>query len=391
MAAPKRKAPRAVKRRAPIPSSLSDFLSEKRGAGEENFLGTVRKHIVEKNKADHSRRQDIIHPSEMVKDDWCPKATFLRITTGVHHKQNFGFQSLNIFDTGHESHRKWQGRAWDIGWLEGMFKCLHCSVTWWDRSPHRCPTPDCKSKALEYAEVPLSAEDSHLISGHSDGMLTPARSLLEIKTVGEGTVRFEEPERLSKYLVTIPDGSKMVDLPAMWGSIKVPFPSHIRQGQIYLWLAQARGLDVDRMTYIYESKFNQDVKQFVVRANPDIIAPLLETARDIKERVAAGDSAPDCVTGDVCKQCKPYQQETETDGEEAPRRGRRQALGEDDTEARPTGTEAEKPPRGRHAGSAGKPDRADRRQADGAVRRVHQVGRVRRNTASSSRGRREGL
>jgi hypothetical protein len=388
MAAPKRKAPRAVKRRAPIPTNLSDFLSEKRGAGEENFLGTIRTHIVEKNKADNSRRQDIIHPSEMVKDDWCPKATFLRITTGVHHKQSFGFQSLNIFDTGHESHRKWQNRAWDIGWLEGMFKCLHCRVTWWDRSPQTCPTPDCKSKAMEYAEVPLSAEGSHLISGHSDGMLTPARSLLEIKTVGEGTVRFEEPERLAKYLATLPDGSKMVDLAAMWSSIKVPFPSHIRQGQIYLWLAQRQGHDVDRMTYVYESKFNQDVKQFVVRYNPAIVDPLLEIALDIKERVDSKQDAPDCVNGDVCKQCRPYQETT--DGAETPRRRRRQALDEDDAEDGPEGSETAKPARGRHAGPAGEPDGTERRQADGAVRRADQMGRVRRNTASGSRSRREG-
>ncbi len=387
MAAPKRKAPRAVKRRAPIPTSLSDFLTEKRGAGEANFLGTVRTHIVEKNKDDNSRRQDIIHPSEMVKDDWCPKATFLRITTGVYHKPSFGFQSLNIFDTGHESHRKWQNRAWDIGWLEGMFKCSHCYDKWWGTSPKQCTY--CKSTALEYAEVPLSAEGTHLIAGHSDGMLAPARSLLEIKTVGEGTVRFEEPERLSKYLVTLPDGHKMVDLPAMWGSIKVPFPSHIRQGQIYLWLAQRRGLDVDRMTFVYESKFNQGVKQFVVRSNPDIIAPLLTAAKDIKDRISTGEPAPDCVDGDVCKQCKPYQ-ETETDGEEAPRRGRRQALGEDDAEARPQRAEGQKPARGRHARSASQPDGAAGRQADGAVRRVDPVGGIRRNTARGSSDRRKG-
>ncbi|MGD6750299.1 hypothetical protein [Streptomyces sp. BH105] len=389
MAAPKRKAPRAVKRRGPIPTALGDFLTEQRRAGEENFLGTVRSHIVEKNKADNSRRQDIIHPSEMAKDDWCPKATFLRISTGIHHKQTFGFQSLNIFDTGHESHRKWQNRAWDIGWLEGMFKCLHCKLLWWDRSPERCPTPDCASKALEYAEVPLSAESTHFIVGHSDGMLTPAKSLLEIKTVGEGTVRFEEPERLAKHLITLPDGSKIVDLPAMWSSIKVPFPSHIRQGQIYLWLAQRRDLDVDRMTYVYESKFNQDVKQFVVRANADIIAPLIETARDIKERLATSADAPPCVNGDVCKQCKPYQEKS-ADGEEAPRRARRETLDEDDATTRPARAENAKPARGRHAGSAGKPDGTDRRQAHGAVRRTDPVGGVRRNTASSRSSRREG-
>ncbi|MFK0015792.1 hypothetical protein [Streptomyces sp. NPDC091027] len=387
MAPSNRKAPRAgARKRAPIPTSLSDFLSEKRGVGEENFLGTVRPHIVEKNKADNSRRQDIIHPSEMVKSDWCPKATFLRITTGVHHKQSFGFQSLNIFDTGHESHRKWQNRAWDIGWLEGTFKCLHCKHTWWATSPAACPT--CTSPALEYAEVPLSAEESHLIAGHSDGMLTPARSLLEIKTVGEGTVRFEEPERLSKFLVDLPDGRSMVDLPAMWSSIKVPFPTHIRQGQIYLWMAQARGLDVDRMTFVYESKFHQDVKQFVVRFNPDIIAPLLKAARDIKDRIANGDSAPHCVNGDICKQCKPYQETT--DAEDAPRRGRRQALDEDDAEAQPERAEGAQPARGRSARPAGEADGTRRRRADGAVRRADQVGGVRRNTARSGGHRREG-
>ncbi|MEW1675597.1 hypothetical protein AB0O47_20490 [Streptomyces noursei] len=386
MAAPKRKAPRAVKRRAAIPTDLTSFLAERRGAGEENFLAVVRTHIVEKNKEDTTRRQDIIHPSEMAKDDWCPRATFLRITTGIHHRQPFGFQSLNIFDTGHESHRKWQRRAWDIGWLEGMFSCLNCYDRWWAKSPNQCPY--CKSHALDYAEVPLSAEGTHLIVGHSDGMLTPAHSLLEIKTVGEGTVRFEEPERLAKYKVKLDDGRDIVDLPAMWASIKVPFPSHIRQGQIYLWLARNRGLNVDRMTFVYESKFNQDVKQFVVRFNPAIVDPLLETALDIKARIDADKPAPDCVNGDVCKQCKPYQETS--DGEKAPRRGRRQALDEDDTEARTQGPETTKPARGRHARSAGEPDGTDRRQADGAVRRADPVGRVRRNTASSSCGRREG-
>ncbi|MET9119991.1 hypothetical protein [Streptomyces sp. NPDC004528] len=387
MAPSNRKAPRVgARKRKPIPTSLSDFLTEKRGADEENFLGTIRSHIVEKNKADDSRRQDIIHPSEMVKTEWCPRATFLRITTGVHHKQSFGFQSLNIFDTGHESHRKWQNRAWDIGWLEGKFLCLNCRHKWWDKSPKNCPA--CQSTAMEYAEVPLSAEASHLIAGHSDGMLTPAHSLLEIKTVGEGTVRFEEPERLAKYLVTLPDGTKIVDLPAMWASIKTPFPSHIRQGQIYLWMARRLGHDVDRMTFVYESKFNQDVRQFVVRYNPAIIDPLLEMALDIKERIAAGKSAPECVDGDVCKQCRPYQETS--DAEETPRRGRREPLDEDSEETQPARTESAEPTGRRSARSAGQPDGTRRRRTDEPVRGADPVGRVRRNTASGSRSRREG-
>lgn len=387
MAPSNRKAPRVgTRKRTPIPTSLSDFLTEKRGAAEENFLGTVRKDIVELNKADNSRRQDIIHPSEMVKTDWCPKATFLRIQTGIHHKQSFGFQSLNIFDTGHEAHRKWQNRAWRIGWLEGKFKCLHCQHHWWDISPKHCPA--CNSPAMEYAEVPLTAEDTHLIVGHSDGMLTPAKSLLEVKTVGEGTVRFEEPARLAEYLIDLPDGRTLVDLAAMWASIKVPFPSHIRQGQIYLWLSQKHGHDVDKMTFVYESKFNQDVKQFTVRYNPDLIAPLLAQALDIKERLDSGRPAPACVNDTGCKQCKPYLENA--DDSQTPRRGRRETLGEDDTDTQPTRHEDSQPTRGRASRPPSQPDGTRRRRTDEPLRGADPLGRVRRNTAGRSSGGREG-
>ncbi|MCZ0981901.1 hypothetical protein O1L60_31315 [Streptomyces diastatochromogenes] len=385
MAAPKRKAPRAIKRRAPIPTNLSDFLAEKRGASEENFLGTVRTHIVEKNKADDSRRQDIIHPSEMAKSDWCPKATFLRISTGIHHKQSFGFQSLNIFDTGHESHRKWQLRAWDIGWLEGMFKCLNCFATWWAKSPEQCPA--CESKALEYAEVPLSAEATHLIAGHSDGMLTPARSLLEIKTVGEGTVRYEEPERLSKYKVKLPDGRDMVDLPAMWSSIKVPFPAtSARARSTSGWRTTGASMSTGWPSSTSRNSTRTSSSSSSATTPPSSIR---SSKRHSTSRSGSQPRArPDCVNGDICKQCKPYQESS--DGEDTPRRGRRQALDEDNAEAQPARTEAAKPSRGRYAGPAGEPHGAERRQADGAVRPADEVGRVRRNTASGSRGRREG-
>lgn len=375
------KAPRAKKqRRTPIPSDLNGFLTAK---DKDSFLAKARESIVADNDKDDSRPQDIIHPSEMCKPDWCPRGTFLRIKTGVHHKQKFGFNSLNIFDTGHEVHRKWQNRAWKMGWLEGNWKCLHCRHLWWDLSPKRCHA--CDSRALEYAEVPLKAIDTHCIAGHSDGMLTPVKSLFEIKTLGEGTVRFEEPKRLAKYAVNLDDGTKLTDLNGMFGNLKTPFPSHIKQGQIYLWLARRGSLDVDKMTYLYEAKWNQTVKEFTVRYNPDIIQPLLDTAEEINTLLPEG-KAPKCPQGG-CSSCEPY---TENADEKTARRRSGKSLLEDPEEDAQTRADNAAPAGRRNARASGRPDRPDRRRADEPVRGTDQVGRVRRNAAGDRSSRREG-
>ncbi|MEU5425137.1 hypothetical protein AB0H73_05960 [Streptomyces olivoreticuli] len=264
----------------------------------------MRSHIVAQHKADNSRRQDIIHPSEMSKADWCPRATYLRIETGIHHKRIFGFQTLNVFDTGHEAHRKWQNRAWELGWLEGNFKCLNCAQVRWAVSPAACDR--CSSAALEYAEVPVEDIEGFQIAGHADGLLKPIRKLLEIKTVGEGTYRFEYPRLLARHTMTLPDGSQTVDLKKVWADTRVPFPSHIRQGQIYMWLARKAGIDIDGMEYIYESKFNQDVKSFTIKANSNVIADRIEMARDIKQRLGS-NNPPACPAGG-CADCSAYEQ-----------------------------------------------------------------------------------
>ncbi|MCC3766018.1 hypothetical protein [Streptomyces sp. UNOC14_S4] len=277
-------------------------------------MSEARAHVIAQHQADTSRRQDIIHPSEMAKADWCPRATYLRIETGIHYKKDFKFRSLNIFDTGHEAHTKWQRRAWQLGWLEGNFECLHCGHIWWSVSPDRCD--GCSSTALMYAEVPVADIDGYQIAGHADGLLKPIRKLLEIKTVGEGTYRMEHPDLLTKHTVTLDDGSTIVNLAAVWADTRVPFPSHIRQGQIYMWLARKAGLDIDGMEYVYESKFNQDTKSFTVRADTNTIADRIAMAHDIKERLGSHNPPP--CPHDGCGDCAPY---TETH----PRRRRHRA------------------------------------------------------------------
>ncbi|MEU7147079.1 hypothetical protein AB0B15_03405 [Streptomyces sp. NPDC045456] len=375
------KAPRPRRTAKKPPPSLDDLFASRRS--EESFLAAAKTHVVNKNSADTSRRQDIIHPSEVAKADWCPRATYLRISTGVYHKEKFSFQSLNIFDHGHEVHRKWQNRAWEMNWLEGTFKCLNCGEVRWAKSPDICDV--CRSSALEYAEVPLRAITTHQISGHADGLLAPISKILEVKTVGEGTYRFEHPKLLTAHSRKDADGAPYVDVKKLWANTTVPFPSHLRQVQIYIWLAnQIPGVEVDGAEFIYESKMHQAVKSFTVKTNFDLVADRIHTCREIKLRLIKKDRPPACPKGG-CKDCNAYE---ESDGAATRRRGTAAGTADRAAPAAQRTAPSSAPRRG-SSGTAGGPDRPQRRRPDGSLRPDDELGRVRRNTARSSRSRRE--
>ncbi|GHB52674.1 hypothetical protein GCM10010331_45390 [Streptomyces xanthochromogenes] len=374
------KAPRARRKAIAAPSSLDDLFASR--SKDKTFLAEAKAHVIEKNANDNSRRQDIIHPSEVAKASWCPRATYQRIETGIHHKEKFGFQSLNIFDSGHEAHRKWQNRAWSTGWLEGNFKCLNCEQLWWDKSPATCDR--CSSSALEYAEVPLRAVPTHRIAGHADGLLTPIRKILEIKTVGEGTYRYENPKLLARHTHKDAEGRPYVDVKGLWTDTRVPFPSHVRQVQIYIWLANTfMQLEVDGAEFIYESKMNQDVKSFTIKANFDVIADRIALCQEINERLGKNDP-PACPKGG-CKDCNAYEE-----SDDGPARRRGTNPGADDRET-PAGEGAETPAAARRGRSRTHPgsDRTRRRRTDVDLCGDDQLGRVRRNSARPGGSRRE--
>ncbi|MFJ1700364.1 hypothetical protein ACIOHC_35835 [Streptomyces sp. NPDC088252] len=289
---------------------------------ESEILGPVQKHVIAKNNQDNSRRQDIIHPSEMAHGDWCPKATYLRIKNlrdgGTYTKESFGFQSLNIFQHGHEVHHKWQTWLSEMGILWGDWSCKECNSSWSWTSKRRCP--QCGSWFVVYDEIPLSAEEELLIAGSADGGV--GTSFMEFKTVGAGTLRFEEPELLKAHTHKTVDGKTLVDYEGLWRGINRPFSSHLKQGQIYLKIAEIRGLDVNRVVYIYESKFNQGTKEFVVKRRESIITQLLNSAAEIKNALDDGGPVPACPKGG-CKHCEPKKAEEKSSGEESPavRRG----------------------------------------------------------------------
>jgi rubrerythrin len=364
---------------------------------ERVLLGDLQAHVLKRSQQDNDRRQDIIHPSEMAKSDWCPRATAFRISgTQPSNKPPVNSHRMEtIFQEGHDIHTKWQTWLREMGVLWGKWKCTTCEHTWMGDTPLLCPACQAEN-GIEYKEVPLDGEEKWLIAGHADGAVPEKRSLVEVKSVGLGTVRMEEPELVRKYTVKTEDGKRVVDYDALFKGIQRPLKSHRKQAIVYLAIARYYGWPFDQMVFIYENKANQETKEFVLRYSEDAAEELLETALDIKWAVEQGHKLPRppemrrdqkpctaCVFRDLCWGVEDgKERNAEPDAADgAGVTGSEEATGPaEHLHADPAGRRV---PR-----TAGRPHRTGRQRVDESVRPTDEVGGVPERPVGSGRGRR---
>lgn len=326
------------------------------------------------------RRNDVIHPSEMAKSDWCPRATYLRILNAragiipvveAHH-----FQLENIFEEGHEYHRKWQARFRRMHRLAGRWFCEACSHRWHGVSPFDCPECGAPTDAITYHEVGLR-DDAALISGSADGEVIALNTeaddvLIEVKSVGEGTIRQEMPQVLMQHTYEVDDKhwkgktKKVLDHRGVWKDITKPFGPHLRQGLIYLRLRNDPR--IQRIVFIYEYKPTSAVKAFYVTRDDAEVEELWQLCGDIVYALDKGGEPPRCIERDgTCKACQ------------------EQGVGADDAGTTTESTAPERQrPRSRRAGEG----RAAAAEApeDGAARAARRPVRPRGRRADGSAG-----
>jgi CRISPR/Cas system-associated exonuclease Cas4 (RecB family) len=289
-----------------LSSALAERTKAKNAPGV--LVPAIREHMLGKHMEGENRRWDIIHPSELShQKDFCPRAVWLRIVEGPVEPTKFDYGLQNIFDEGHNIHAKWQDRMRAATPLWGNWKCLMCGQTRPAQTEPERKVPSwvtpghdvCTWQHLwEYMEVQLNAEKEALIAGHADGAAWT--TLAEIKSVGEGTVRMEDPDFYKMYY-----SDKQVDLKEMWKDITRPFKTHVNQVDIYLWICDVRGYPFTSAEFIYESKWNQLVKNFTIRYSEERSMKLVSQAIAIKDAIKAGDE-PKCRFPGTCKNCLPY-------------------------------------------------------------------------------------
>jgi hypothetical protein len=238
------------------------------------------------------RSTTVLHPSEMVKADWCLRASYFALTGAEVKKDKPNLRLQSIFDEGHSIHAKWQNWFKEMGVLYGA---------WGDSTGTSWAVATDIHKSVDYKEVPLVLPEL-MIAGHADGWIKGIGDdcLIEIKSIGAGTLRFEAPELLAKA-----DG----DLTKAWRSIRRPFRTHILQGQMYLELAKRIfGDDApNEIVFIYELKADQDYREFTIKADYEFVAPIFEKAQLVVDAFKAGVPLECTNNGALgCKQCNQF-------------------------------------------------------------------------------------
>lgn len=289
--------PKSVVKRTPALAAYLDALKE-----HNDLYSDITRHVLHRASQPDDRRTDVIHASEIVKSGWCMRATYYRIVNGPV-PQRTNFRRENIFEEGNRTHDKWQNWLAEMRRLEGDWLCLACDNFFYARGPERCPR--CHNVHLRYREISLSAP-SLLLYGRADGYVPQDRCLIEIKTMGLGGLRYENPGFVARYEEETSRGT-VVDLDRLWKDFRRPLTPAIKQGTVYLHLAREHaGLDVDRMVYFYDFKATQDSKCFTVAYDEQLAVSLMASAKLLADCVTAR-VVPDCpVSSSGCRDCLPY-------------------------------------------------------------------------------------
>jgi len=276
-------------------SDLKRFLYAKKS--NPRLIGDIERHLLAKTP--EVRRTDVLHPSEMAKSDWCLRASYFALSGVPVKKETPNLRLQSIFDEGHYIHAKWQNWFNEMGNLHGHWLCAVCTTLFVGTSPKQCPGCNAYPHFLTYKEVPL-IDTTLRIAGHSDGWIKGIGEdcLIEIKSIGAGTIRIEAPDLIAKA-----DG----DLQAAWRSIRRPFSTHVMQGQIYLELMRRSGYDVNEIVFLYELKADQDYKEFVIKADFELVESKFLKAKRVCEAVEAGTPLECSNNGSLgCKQCQQF-------------------------------------------------------------------------------------
>ena len=269
------------------------------GKKNSRVLSTIERNLLASPPAS-DRRHDVLHPSQMVKSDWCHKASYFQLLglPPAPSKYRLSMRQMRVFQLGHDIHAGWQNIFHKEGTLYGIYQCLDCGAKDWGMGVNEC---ECGSTNHQYKEVKLTYEPLR-IAGHADGILIGYGEplLMEIKSLGAGTFRFEDPGVNFEH-----NG----DLTKMWAQMKAPFMTHIMQAQLYMKLAELIGLPYQPQEawFLYENKATQESKEFVIPKSDFGITPILDAAKMIVEAVDRRE-APTCNISayEGCYQCKGY-------------------------------------------------------------------------------------
>jgi hypothetical protein len=247
-------------------SSLRKYLDTKKKPSK--VLGPVERMLLARPQED--RPTDVLHPSEIVKNSWCPREGWFLLKGDTKLEDKPSLTLSSVFAEGHAIHKKWQG------WLR-------------------------EANLLIEDEVPISYAGFRIV-GNADGLLgfpnvdeMTELALLEIKSIGLGTLRVNGFD--------IQGG-----LGYSFRLISKPFPTHVRQAMLYAWcLNKIMPMPIAYLVFIYECKEDQSAKEFVVQYDEEYLQGLFPKLLMLfpNEDGVLVDEPPACINDEKCP-CRSY-------------------------------------------------------------------------------------
>lgn len=272
---------------------------------KNSLQGDIENHLAQRPAGD--RRTDVLHPSEIIKKDFCIRGSYFLMSGHKKVAANPNLRLQVIFDEGHYIHAKWQRWFQEMGILHGKFKCERCDKITWGTSPQECEHCNAPWNKLVYDEVTM-IDESLRIAGHTDGWIKKPNDdrLIEIKSIGPGTIRGYAPQLMM-------DADN--DLMKAWANVKRPFGEHVLQGQMYMEIMHRMGNPIEETDFIYELKADNSFKFFTVKRDFELVRHVFDKAQVVIDAVDA-KIVPQCTgnpmdypgTG-TCKQCAPYKED----------------------------------------------------------------------------------
>ena len=253
---------------------FADYSSLKSATGI--VIPEVKKVLLDRKKIEAStpiRRG--MYPSEMSLSDWCPRATYYRMSGLPEPETKYSFALENVFAQGNSVHDKWQTWLSETGKLWGDWKCSRCAEhiknslkpgdfyggscvgTGWIKmeSPVGITTGLSKDLTQDFAhdwryrEVTLKSTTLPM-SGHADAGLTEHDVLVEFKSISAGSFRYSAPKYYESYVYDV-SGKKITDTDGLWKNFHAPLTSHLKQGNLYLFMAQEMNLPFNKISFVF--------------------------------------------------------------------------------------------------------------------------------------------
>jgi hypothetical protein len=235
----------------------------KRPVDNGGILAKVDRYLISLDgklllEKEDNRAKGVFHPSELSTNDCIRSMVYNWINAPVSNPGNIQPRIKRVFDVGHHKGYILQQYFWDMGILEGEYKCIKCDHEWWGVSPKECP--NCKVQLfiwdnLHYLEVPVR-NDTYNVEGKSDGIILVdgKRVLLELKSI---------KNRDSKT----PEGSICFE------DLNQAKLEHVYQTNLYIDGLDSKGYEIERAIIIYFGKNNQLLKEFPIRKMDMMLEP----------------------------------------------------------------------------------------------------------------------